>query len=68
MAPAGYSFLQDQFVEFSRSSLPTFSLVRGASKRFGNTITSSLWRMVEALEIPALGIVSQHPHYTGRRI
>lgn len=57
-------FLQDQFVEFSRSSLPTFSLVRGASKRFGNTITSSLWRMVEALEIPALGIVSQHPHYT----
>jgi len=57
-------FLQDQFVEFSRSSLPTFSLVQSASKRFGNTITSSLWRLVEALDIPALGIVSQHPHYT----
>ncbi|MGB2653848.1 MAG: hypothetical protein WA857_13070 [Candidatus Acidiferrum sp.] len=57
-------FLQDQFLEFSRSSLPTFSLVQSASKRFGNTITSSLWRLVEALDIPALGIVSQHPHYT----
>jgi len=57
-------FLQDQFVEFSRSSSPTFSLVQCASKKFGNTITSSLWRLVEALDIPALGIVSQHPHYT----
>jgi hypothetical protein len=57
-------FLQDHFVEFSRSSPPTFSLVQAASKRFGNTITSSLWRTVEALDIPALGIVSQHPHYT----
>jgi hypothetical protein len=57
-------FLQDQFVEFSRSSSPTFSLVQNASKRYGNTITSSLWRLVEALDIPALGIVSQHPHYT----
>ena len=56
-------FLQDQFMDFSRSSLPSFSLVQLASKRFGNTITSCLWRLVEALDIPALGIVSQHPHY-----
>jgi hypothetical protein len=47
-------FLQDQLVEFSRSSSPTLSLVQSASKRFGNTITSSLWRLVEALGIPAL--------------
>lgn len=57
-------FLQDQFLEYSRSSSPTFSLVQDAGKRFGNTMTSSLWRLVEALDIPALGIVSQHPHYT----
>jgi hypothetical protein len=56
-------FLQDQFVEFARGSLPTFALAQDASKKFGNTITSSLWRLVEALDIPALGIVSQHPHY-----
>jgi hypothetical protein len=57
-------FLQDQFLEFSRSSSPTFSLVQSASDTFKNTITSSLWRLVEALDIPALGVVSQHPHYT----
>ena len=50
-------------MEFSRSSSPSFSLVKLASKRFGNTITSSLWRLVESLDVPALGIVSQHPHY-----
>ncbi len=57
-------FIQDQFLEFARNSVPSFRLVELASKKFGNTITSSLWRFVEALEIPALGIVSQHPHYT----
>lgn len=57
-------FLQDQFVEFARSSKPTFSVVQAANKRFGNTLTSSLWRLVEALDIPAFGVVSQHPRYT----
>lgn len=56
-------FLQDQFVDFARGSPPTFALAQDAGKKFGNTITSSLWRLVEALDIPALGIVSQHPHY-----
>jgi len=56
-------FLQDEFVDFSRSSSPSFALVQLASKRFGNTLTSSMWRLVEALDIPALGIVSQHPRY-----
>lgn len=59
-------FLQDRFTEFARSSSPSFDLVQLASKRFGNTLTSSLWRLVEVLEIPALGIVSQHPHYIAR--
>ena len=57
-------FLQDQFIEFARSCPPSFRLVQRGSEKFGNTITSSLWRFVEALAIPALGIVSQHPHYT----
>lgn len=59
-------FLQDQFVEFARSS-SSFCLVQSGRKRFGNTITSALWRFVEALDIPALGIVSQHPHYTDEK-
>jgi hypothetical protein len=57
-------FLQDQFIEFARGSPPSFCLVQRGGKKFGNTITSSLWRFVEALDIPALGIVSQHPLYT----
>ncbi len=38
--------------------------VKQATKAFGNTMTSSLWRLVEALEVPAVGVVSQHPRYT----
>jgi hypothetical protein len=60
-------FLQEKFVEFVRSSPPSFPLVRNANVRFGNTLTSCLWRMVEALDVPALGIVSQHPHYTDEK-
>ena len=57
-------FFQGEFDEFARSAWPTFALVTSAHKRFANTLTSCLWRLVESLETPALGIVSQHPHYT----
>lgn len=54
---------QDQFIEMTRSSTPSFSLIQKLSKDFGNTLSSTLWRFVEALHVPALGIISQHPHY-----
>ncbi len=57
-------FLQHRFIEFARSSSPSFNLVKQATKAFGNTMTSSLWRLVEALEVPAVGVVSQHPRHT----
>ena len=57
-------FLQGVFDEFAKSSPVSFKLVQDAQKQFKNTLTSCLWRMVETLEVPALGIVSQHPHYT----
>jgi hypothetical protein len=57
-------FLQGVFDEFARSSAVSFKLVQDAQKQFKNTITSCLWRVIETLEVPALGIVSQHPHYT----
>jgi len=56
-------FFQDVFDEFAKSSPVSFKLVQDAKKYFGNTLTSCLWRMVEVLDVPALGIVSQHPHY-----
>lgn len=54
-------FFQDQFRDFVRATEPTFELVKAATKRYGNTMTSSLWRLVEALDIPALGLVGPHP-------
>jgi hypothetical protein len=54
-------FFQDQFREFVRATEPTFELVKTATKRYGNTMTSSLWRLIEALDIPALGLVGPHP-------
>jgi hypothetical protein len=56
-------FLQGIFEQFVRDSKPTFKLVEQAKKRFGNTLTTSFWRLVETLDIPALGIVTQHPRY-----
>jgi len=54
-------FFQDQFREFVSGSEPTFELIKSANKRYGNTMTSTLWRLVEALDIPALGLVGPHP-------
>lgn len=54
-------FFQDQFREFISSSPPAFDVIKLATKRYGNTMTSTLWRLVEALDIPALGVVGVHP-------
>src|SRR5262249_24329170 len=39
----------------------TFERVKDLCGEFGNTMTSGLWRAVESLDIPAFGLVSQHP-------
>src|ERR1700722_9998861 len=54
-------FFQDNLRDFVGSSNPDFALVQKIKKRYGNTLTSSLWRMVEALDIPALGLVGPPP-------
>ena len=56
-------FLQDQFDRIALDSKPDFGLIKEIAHDFGNSMTSTLWRFVEAMDIPALGIVSQHPHY-----
>lgn len=56
-------FLQGIFDEFVRSSKPCFELVQEAQKEFGNTLTTSFWRLVETIDIPALGVVGKHPHH-----
>ena len=44
-------FLQDLFNEFVRGSQPSIELVQDAKTQFGNTLTTSFWRLVENLEI-----------------
>jgi hypothetical protein len=51
-----------------KSSKPGFDVVPGAQKAFGNTFTTSFWRLVETLDIPALGVVGKHPHHDRREI
>jgi hypothetical protein len=61
-------FLQGLFDEFVRSSKPSFDLVQDSKKHFGNTLTTSFWRLVETLDIPALGVVGRHPHHDRHEI
>jgi Zn-dependent peptidase ImmA (M78 family) len=57
-------FLANRFIEEANACPPAMSHVRALSKRFGNTITSTLWRFVEQshVTIPMIALVSGHPH------
>jgi hypothetical protein len=61
-------FLQGVFDEFIRSSKPSFQLLHDVHKQFGNTLTTSFWRLVERLDTPALGVVGKHPHHDRQSI
>lgn len=54
-------FLQDLFIDDVRSSPLDFAAIKKLSARFGNTMTTTLWRAVESSEDPVFGLVSQHP-------
>jgi hypothetical protein len=54
-------FFQDQLRDFISLSTPNFALVKAIKNRYGNTLTSSLWRLIEALDVPALGMVGPPP-------
>ena len=56
-------FLQDRFEEFVTGSEIRFKTIQDARSTFGNTMTSSLWRLVELLDIPAFGLISRHPKH-----
>lgn len=56
-------FLQDRFVTAVLDSTPSIKVVQTLSKNFGNSVTTTLWRVVEAQQIPAIAIVSDHPCY-----
>lgn len=62
-------FLGNRFREEALSSPPSIELVTMLAKRFGNTITSTLWRFIEEAEQgrPMVALVSGHPHPSRRK-
>lgn len=55
-------FFQEAFVKDARDLAPAISSVTELKKRYGNTITTTLWRYVEQSDSPMLGGISEHPH------
>lgn len=62
-------FLGSRFREEALSSPPSIELVTKLAKRFGNTITSTLWRFIEEAEQgrPMVALVTGHPHPNRRK-
>ena len=60
-------FLQEQFESAALDSKCCMEEIRALGHSFGNSITSTLWRFVEFMDYPVLGVVSQHPRYTDNR-
>lgn len=54
-------FLRNKFTDRLLDSPLSFQVIRTLGKEFGNTMTSTLWRAVEAAGSPVFGLVSQHP-------
>jgi hypothetical protein len=57
-------FLRNRFIEEARASAVSFATVQELKKRFGNTMTTTLWRYVESVfpDRSMFGVVSVHPH------
>lgn len=55
-------FMGSTFVEQMRSRSVDMNAVKSFSKSFGNSLTTTLWRVVENLDEPTIGLVSIHPH------
>lgn len=58
-------FLGNRFSEEARDLEISFSSINRLKKVFGNTITSTLWRMVESCwpDKPIFGMISSHPKH-----
>ena len=57
-------FLGNRFDEEARAVHPSIESVLELHRRFGNTITTTLYRLVElpASNLPMVGMITRHPH------
>ena len=54
-------FLRDKFKVRALASEPTLAHVRSLQKLFGNTMTTTFYSLIETLDIPAFGLITDHP-------
>jgi hypothetical protein len=54
-------FLQQKFVQDARDLAAEIKTIKTLKARYGNTITTTLWRYVEQSEEPMIGGISCHP-------
>lgn len=57
-------FLGDRFVTECKDCVPSIATVQSLKKRYGNTLTTTLWRTIEHAgeDTPILGFIGQHPN------
>lgn len=63
-------FLGSHFVVQATSEEPSIALIRSLSKKFGNTLTSTLWRFTEEAHgsRPMVALVTGHPNLSKRKL
>ena len=61
-------FLRERFTEEARSLEPSIEAVRALKEIFGNTLSTTLYRVVESFgaDRPLVGMISGHPHPSKR--
>lgn len=64
-AAAQLLFLQDRFRQEARDVAFDWSSIKRLSRRYRNTLTTTLWRMVESRDPdhPVVGLISRHPRH-----
>jgi hypothetical protein len=64
-AAAQLLFLQERFRNEARDVPLTWPAIKKLATRYQNTLTTTLWRMVESRDPshPVLGLISHHPHH-----
>ena len=61
-------FLRERFTEESRSLEPSIKAIRALREKFGNTLSTTLYRVIESngIDLPLVGMISGHPHVSQR--
>lgn len=59
-------FFCDRFADELHGREFKIDSIKALAKRYGNTMTSAIWRAVESKDTPVFGIISEHPRDFGK--